>query len=63
MSGGGGNPTASGDGALWLRNSFADDSNVVAYDRRTGAVVRKLPADATPAFGTGRVYVANRGGW
>lgn len=61
MSGAGGNPTALGDGALWLRNSFADDSNVVAYDRRTGAVVRKLPADATPAFGTGRVYVANRG--
>ncbi|MFJ5135927.1 PQQ-binding-like beta-propeller repeat protein [Streptomyces sp. NPDC088707] len=61
MSGGGNNPVALGAGALWLRNSFSDDSNAVAYDRRTGTVLRRLPADATPAFGTNRVYVANRG--
>ncbi|MEU9235581.1 outer membrane protein assembly factor BamB family protein [Streptomyces subrutilus] len=61
MSGPGGNPAVLGAGALWLRNSFSDDSNAVAYDRTTGSVLRSLPADATPAFGTGRVYIANRG--
>ncbi|MFH8259196.1 outer membrane protein assembly factor BamB family protein [Streptomyces roseolus] len=60
-SGGGSNPVVLGAGALWLRNSFSDDSDAVAYDRRTGAVLRRVPADATPAFGTNRVYVAHRG--
>ncbi|MFF9070181.1 PQQ-binding-like beta-propeller repeat protein [Streptomyces sp. NPDC014891] len=61
MSGPGGNPVALGAGALWLRNSLGDDSDAVAYDRRTGDVLRRLPADATPAFGANRVYIADRG--
>ncbi|MFG3492759.1 outer membrane protein assembly factor BamB family protein [Streptomyces sp. NPDC047972] len=61
MSGGGKNPVALGAGALWLRNDLGDDSDAVAYDRRTGDVLRRLPADATPAFGANRVYIANRG--
>ncbi|MEU0110040.1 PQQ-binding-like beta-propeller repeat protein [Streptomyces sp. NPDC006251] len=57
----GGNPIARGAGALWLRSSAADDERTVAYDEKTGAVLRSFPADATPAFGPGRVYVAHRG--
>ncbi|MER6347645.1 outer membrane protein assembly factor BamB family protein [Streptomyces sp. NPDC001595] len=57
----GGNPIARGAGALWLRSSSADDERTVAYDERTGAALRSFPADATPAFGPGRVYVAYRG--
>ncbi|MDG9706794.1 outer membrane protein assembly factor BamB family protein [Streptomyces sp. DH10] len=57
----GGNPIARGAGALWLRSSAADDERIVAYDQNTGAALRSFPADATPAFGPGRVYVAHRG--
>ncbi|MFC7310230.1 PQQ-binding-like beta-propeller repeat protein [Streptomyces monticola] len=34
---------------------------MIAYDQKTGARLRSLPADATPAFGPGRAYVAFRG--
>ncbi|MFD8235473.1 PQQ-binding-like beta-propeller repeat protein [Streptomyces sp. NPDC059696] len=57
----GGNPIARGAGALWLRSDDLDDERTVAYDQNTGAVLRSFPADATPAFGPGRVYVAYRG--
>ncbi|WP_104785261.1 MULTISPECIES: outer membrane protein assembly factor BamB family protein [Streptomyces] len=57
----GGNPIARGAGALWLRSDDLADERTVAYDRNTGAVLRSFPADATPAFGPGRVYVAHRG--
>lgn len=57
----GGNPIARGAGALWLRSSAADDERTVAYSEKTGTVLRSFPADATPAFGPGRVYVAYRG--
>ncbi|MDG4858518.1 PQQ-binding-like beta-propeller repeat protein [Streptomyces sp. T-3] len=56
-----GNPVALGAGAAWVRSSDSTDETVTAYDQKTGAAVRKLPADATPAFGPGRVYVAHRG--
>ncbi|WP_031070832.1 PQQ-binding-like beta-propeller repeat protein [Streptomyces sp. NRRL S-118] len=61
ISGPGGNPAVLGAGALWLRNSWSDDEKVVAYDRKSGAALRSFPADATPAFGPGRVYVTYRG--
>ncbi|MFI0166914.1 PQQ-binding-like beta-propeller repeat protein [Streptomyces sp. NPDC017095] len=61
VSGAYGNPVALGAGAAWMRSSDYGDESVTAYDRKTGAAVRKLPADATPAFGPGRVYVAYRG--
>lgn len=57
----GGNPIARGAGALWLRSDDLHDERTVAYDQSTGAVLRSFPADATPAFGPGRVYVAYRG--
>lgn len=57
----GGNPIVRGAGALWLRSKAADDERTVAYDQYTGAVLRSFPADATPAFGPGRVYVTYRG--
>jgi outer membrane protein assembly factor BamB len=57
----GGNPIARGAGALWLRSKAADDERTVAYDETSGRVLRSFPADATPAFGPGRVYVTHRG--
>jgi outer membrane protein assembly factor BamB len=54
-------PVVLGAGAAWTRSSDSDDETVTAYDHKTGAPVRKLPADATPAFGPGRVYVAHHG--
>ncbi|MER5477599.1 PQQ-binding-like beta-propeller repeat protein [Streptomyces sp. NPDC002734] len=56
-----GNPVALGAGAVWVRGGKSSDPTVTAYDRKTGAAVRTLPADATPAFGPGRVYVAHQG--
>ncbi|MFF9765264.1 PQQ-binding-like beta-propeller repeat protein [Streptomyces sp. NPDC014636] len=61
VSGAYGNPVVLGAGAAWMRSSDSDDETVTAYDQKTGAAVRKLPADATPVFGPGRVYVAYRG--
>ncbi|MFJ4713827.1 PQQ-binding-like beta-propeller repeat protein [Streptomyces sp. NPDC088785] len=61
LSGSYGNPVALGAGAAWMRSGDSDDETVTAYSRKTGAALRKLPADATPAFGPGRVYVAHRG--
>ncbi|WP_345058383.1 PQQ-binding-like beta-propeller repeat protein [Streptomyces rameus] len=61
VSGAYGNPVVLGAGAAWMRSSDSDDETVTAYDRKTGAAVRRLHADATPAFGPGRVYVAYRG--
>ncbi|MEW1690619.1 PQQ-binding-like beta-propeller repeat protein [Streptomyces sp. NPDC091265] len=61
VSGAYGNPVVLGAGAAWMRSSDSDDETVTAYDQKTGKAVRKLPADATPAFGPGRVYVAYRG--
>lgn len=61
-SGAYGNPVALGAGAAWMRSSSGDDDGTVtAYDQKTGAAVRTLPADATPAFGPGRVYLAHHG--
>ncbi|MEU5327111.1 outer membrane protein assembly factor BamB family protein [Streptomyces parvus] len=56
-----GNPVALGAGAAWTRSYDSDDVTVTAWDQKTGKAVRKLPADATPAFGPGRVYVAHLG--
>ncbi|MFF8731963.1 PQQ-binding-like beta-propeller repeat protein [Streptomyces sp. NPDC015171] len=61
VSGAYGNPVVLGAGAAWTRSSDSDDETVTAYDEKTGKALRKLPADATPAFGPGRVYVAHRG--
>ncbi|MEU2227988.1 PQQ-binding-like beta-propeller repeat protein [Streptomyces sp. NPDC018347] len=61
VSGAYGNPVALGAGAAWMRSSDSDDETVTAYDQQTGAAVRELPADATPVFGPGRVYVAHHG--
>ncbi|GAB1339654.1 hypothetical protein ACE1SV_62440 [Streptomyces sp. E-15] len=61
VSGAYGNPVALGAGAAWMRSSDSDDETVTAYDQKTGAAVRELPADATPVFGPGRVYVAHHG--
>ncbi|MDR6974425.1 outer membrane protein assembly factor BamB [Streptomyces sp. 3330] len=61
VSGAYGNPVVLGAGAAWMRSSDSDDETVTAYDQKTGAAVRKLPADATPVFGPGRVYVAHHG--
>ncbi|GAA2313882.1 PQQ-binding-like beta-propeller repeat protein [Streptomyces kunmingensis] len=60
-SGAYGNPVVLGAGAAWMRSSDSDDETVTAYDQKTGQALRKLPADATPAFGPGRVYVAHHG--
>lgn len=56
-----GNPVVLGAGAAWVRSSDSDDETVTAYSQKTGVAVRKLPADATPVFGPGRVYTAHRG--
>lgn len=56
-----GNPVVLGAGAAWVRSNDSDDQTVTAYDEKTGAEVRKLPADATPVFGPGRVYTAHLG--
>ncbi|MEU3464494.1 PQQ-binding-like beta-propeller repeat protein [Streptomyces sp. NPDC006733] len=61
VSGAYGNPVVLGAGAAWLRSSDSRDETVTAYHLKTGAALRKLPADATPAFGPGRVYVAYHG--
>ncbi|MEU6277774.1 PQQ-binding-like beta-propeller repeat protein [Streptomyces populi] len=61
VSGAYGNPVVLGAGAAWTRSSDSDDETVTAYDQKTGAAVRKLPADATPVFGPGRVYLAHHG--
>ncbi|MFD4790131.1 PQQ-binding-like beta-propeller repeat protein [Streptomyces sp. NPDC058459] len=61
VSGAYGNPVVLGAGAAWMRSSDTDDESVTAYSQKTGKVLRKLSADATPAFGPGRVYVAYRG--
>ncbi|MGW9302886.1 outer membrane protein assembly factor BamB family protein [Streptomyces cyaneofuscatus] len=54
-------PVALGAGAAWTRSDASGDVTVTAYDRKSGKAVRKLPADATPVFGPGRVYVAHLG--
>lgn len=56
-----GNPVVLGAGAAWVRSYDSDDVTVTAYDQKTGKALRKLPADATPVFGPGRVYVAYHG--
>ncbi|MEU6731826.1 PQQ-binding-like beta-propeller repeat protein [Streptomyces physcomitrii] len=61
VSGPGGNPGVLGDGALWLRSSTYQAEKTTAFEEKTGRALRSLPADATPAFGPGRAYVAYRG--
>jgi outer membrane protein assembly factor BamB len=61
ISGAYGNPVVLGAGAAWMRSSDSGDETVTAYDQKTGAAVRKLPANTTPVFGPGRVYVAHHG--
>ncbi|MFD5986800.1 PQQ-binding-like beta-propeller repeat protein [Streptomyces cyaneofuscatus] len=56
-----GHPVALGAGAAWTRSDASGDVTVIAWDQKTGKAVRKLPADATPVFGPGRVYVAHLG--
>lgn len=46
-------PVALGAGAAWTRSDASGDVTVIAYDRKSGKAVRKLPADATRSSGPG----------
>ncbi|MFI5903958.1 PQQ-binding-like beta-propeller repeat protein [Streptomyces cyaneofuscatus] len=56
-----GHPVALGAGAAWTRSDASGDVTVIAWDQKTGKAVAKLPADATPVVGPGRVCVAHLG--